>query len=89
MLAQGLKRVSGQLLDPGTHYLKPYMNTIVEVNPQSQRFEMSGRDVLNVLTLDGFPVTVIGPIVCSYKLPFSTTPLPIHSGDSLTPSTRK
>ena len=62
MVAKGLKGVSGQLLDPGTHYLNPYMYNIVEVNTQSQRFEMSGTDVINFLTMDGFSVTVEGTI---------------------------
>lgn len=62
MVKNGLKGVSGQLLDPGTHYLNPYMYNIVEVNTQSQRFEMSGRNVINFLTVDGFSVTVEGTI---------------------------
>ncbi len=62
MVTKGLKGVSGQLLDPGTHYLNPYMYNIVEVNTQSQRFEMSGNDVINFLTMDGFSVSVEGTI---------------------------
>lgn len=62
MVSEGLKGVSGRLLDPGTHYLNPYIYNIVEVNIQSQRFEMSGDDVINFLTLDGFGVTVEGTI---------------------------
>ncbi len=62
MVKEGLKGVPGRLLDPGTHYLNPYMYNIVEVNTQSQRFEMSGKDVINFLTLDGFSVTVEGTI---------------------------
>lgn len=62
MVKDGLKGVSGRLLDPGTHYLNPYMYNVVEVNIQSQRFEMSGEDVINFLTLDGFSVTVEGTI---------------------------
>jgi len=62
MVGKGLKGVSGRLLDPGTHYLNPYMYNIVSVNTQSQRFEMSGKDVINFLTLDGFAVTVEGTI---------------------------
>jgi regulator of protease activity HflC (stomatin/prohibitin superfamily) len=38
------------------------MYNVVEVNIQSQRFEMSGDDVINFLTLDGFSVTVEGTI---------------------------
>ncbi len=62
MVADGLKGVGGLLLDPGTHYLNPYIYNTVEVNLQSQRFEMSGSDVINFLTLDGFGVTVEGTI---------------------------
>ena len=62
MVSDGYKGVSGRLLDPGTHYLNPYMYNIVEVNTQSQRFEMSGKDAINFLTLDGFTVTVEGTI---------------------------
>lgn len=62
MVKDGLKGVAGRLLDPGTHYLNPYMNNIVEVNTQSQRFEMSGKDVISFLTLDGFSVSVEGTI---------------------------
>ncbi|MDF7798902.1 SPFH domain-containing protein [Pontiellaceae bacterium B1224] len=62
MVDAGLKGVDGMLLDPGTHYLNPYIFNTVEVNLQSQRFEMSGKDVINFLTLDGFTVTVEGTI---------------------------
>jgi len=62
MVGEGLKGVSGMLLDPGTHYLHPYIYNSVIVNLQSQRFEMSGKDVINFLTLDGFTVTVEGTI---------------------------
>ena len=62
MVGDGHKGVTGRLLDPGTHYLNPYMYNVVEVNTQSQRFEMAGDDVINFLTLDGFSVTVEGTI---------------------------
>ena len=62
MVGKGLKGVDGMLLDPGTHYLNPYIYNSVEVNLQSQRFEMSGKDVINFLTLDGFTVSVEGTI---------------------------
>ncbi|MDF7826244.1 SPFH domain-containing protein [Pontiellaceae bacterium B12227] len=62
LVEKGLKGVDGMLLDPGTHYLNPYIYNSVEVNLQSQRFEMSGKDVINFLTLDGFTVTVEGTI---------------------------
>jgi hypothetical protein len=62
MVEKGLKGVDGMLLDPGTHYLNPYIYNSVEVNLQSQRFDMSGMDVISFLTLDGFTVTVEGYI---------------------------
>lgn len=62
MVVEGLKGVTGRLLDPGTHYLNPYMYNVVEVNIQSHLFEMSGKDVISFLTLDGFTVTVEGKI---------------------------
>jgi regulator of protease activity HflC (stomatin/prohibitin superfamily) len=62
MVDEGLKGVSGMLLDPGTHYLNPYIYNSVEVNLQSQPFEMTGKDVISFLTLDGFTVTVEGYI---------------------------
>ncbi|MFC1497707.1 SPFH domain-containing protein [Verrucomicrobiota bacterium] len=57
-----MKGVIANVLDPGTYYLHPYMVSVVEVNLQSQRFEMSGSDVIAFLTLDGFTVTVEGTI---------------------------
>lgn len=62
MVEEGLKGVLGRVLDPGTYYLNPYIYNTVEVNLQSQRFEMSGVDVINFLTMDGFTVTVEGTI---------------------------
>jgi regulator of protease activity HflC (stomatin/prohibitin superfamily) len=50
------------VLDPGTYYLNPYEFTVVEVSLQSKRFEMSGDDAINFLTLDGFDVRVEGTI---------------------------
>ncbi|MDZ8118872.1 SPFH domain-containing protein [Pontiella agarivorans] len=62
MVESGLKGVAGELLPPGTHYLNPYMYNSVEVDLRSQRFDMSGSDVISFLTLDGFTVTVEGYI---------------------------
>jgi regulator of protease activity HflC (stomatin/prohibitin superfamily) len=62
MVEEGLKGVLSRVLDPGTYYLNPYIYNVVEVNLQSQRFDMSGTDVINFLTLDGFTVTVDGYI---------------------------
>jgi len=62
LVAKGTKGVLPEVLDPGSYYLNPYMVNVVEVNLQSQRFEMSGADVINFLTQDGFTVTVEGTI---------------------------
>ncbi len=59
---EGYKGVRPEILDPGTYYLNPYMVTVAEVNLQSQRFEMSGEDAINFLTVDGFNVRVEGTI---------------------------
>jgi len=62
LVPEALKGVQAGVLDPGTYYLNPYMVNIVEVNLQSQRFEMSGEDAINFLTVDGFTITVEGTI---------------------------
>lgn len=62
LVKEGEKGVVDEVLDPGTYYLNPYMVNVSEVNLQSQRFEMSGDDVISFLTLDGFTVTVEGTI---------------------------
>ena len=62
LVGEGLKGVVTNVLDPGTYYLNPYMVNVVEVNLQSQRFEMSGDDAISFLTVDGFTVTVEGTI---------------------------
>lgn len=61
--AAGYKGVQPKVLEPGTYYDKnPYMFSVAEVNLQSQRFEMSGEDAINFLTVDGFTVHVEGTI---------------------------
>ncbi len=62
MVGEGVKGVVPQVLDPGTHYLNPYIVNVVEVNLQSQRFEMSGDDAITFLTADGFNVEVEGTL---------------------------
>ena len=57
-----LKGVLPQVLDPGTHYLNPYMFKVVEVNLQSQRFALSGEDAITFLTSDGFDIMVEGTL---------------------------
>lgn len=62
LVSNALKGVVNEVLDPGTYYLNPYMYDVREVNLQSQRFEMSGDDAINFLTLDGFAINVEGTI---------------------------
>lgn len=56
------KGVCAEVMSPGTYYLNPYLWTVVEVNLQSQRFEMGGTDIIEFLTADGFAVKVEGTI---------------------------
>ena len=62
LVENDLKGVGQQVLDPGTYYLNPYIFSVVEVNLQSQRFEMSGDDAITFLTMDGFTVQVEGTL---------------------------
>ena len=62
LVGKGMKGVLPEVLTPGTYYLNPYMFNIAEVNLQSQRFEMSGEDEINFLTMDGFTIHVEGTI---------------------------
>ncbi len=67
LVSGSLKGVVPEVLDPGTYYLNPYVVNVVEVNLQSQRFEMSGADAITFLTLDGFTITVEGTIEFSVE----------------------
>jgi regulator of protease activity HflC (stomatin/prohibitin superfamily) len=67
LVRKGMKGVLPEVLDPGTYYLNPYLFNIIEVNLQSQRFEMSGDDAINFLTMDGFTVVVEGTIEFAIK----------------------
>lgn len=62
LVSPDMKGVLAKVLDPGTYYLNPYMLNVVEVNLQSQRFEMGGEDAITFLTADGFTITVEGTI---------------------------
>jgi regulator of protease activity HflC (stomatin/prohibitin superfamily) len=62
LVGANMKGVLPAVLDPGTYYLNPYVVSVVEVNLQSQRFEMSGPDAINFLTMDGFTVIVEGTL---------------------------
>jgi len=62
LVKKGMKGVLPKVLDPGTYYLNPYRVTVVELNLQSQRFEMSGEDAITFLTQDAFTVRVEGTI---------------------------
>lgn len=67
LVEAGRKGVVREVLDPGTHYLNPYLVNVVEVNLQSQRFELSGDDAISFLTADGFTVNVEGTIEFSIE----------------------
>lgn len=62
LVPEGRKGVISRVLDAGTYYLNPYVMNVIEVNLQSQRFEMSGDDAISFLTMDGFTVNVEGTI---------------------------
>jgi regulator of protease activity HflC (stomatin/prohibitin superfamily) len=62
IVGSALKGVQSEVLDPGSYYLNPYTVSVVEVNLQSQRFEMGGDDSIAFLTADGFSVSVEGTI---------------------------
>ncbi|MBI3985996.1 MAG: hypothetical protein HY343_03705 [Lentisphaerae bacterium] len=62
LVEKDMKGVLPTVLDPGTYYLNPYMVNVVEVDIQSQRFEMAGDDAITFLTLDGFTVMVEGTL---------------------------
>lgn len=62
LVPEGTKGVVAAVKDPGTYYLNPYLYSLVEVNLQGQRFEMSGDDRISFLTMDGFTVQVEGTI---------------------------
>lgn len=57
-----MKGVVPEVLDPGTYYLNPYIYGIVEVNLQSQRFEVGGDDAIYFLSQDGFPIKIEGTL---------------------------
>jgi len=62
LVPDGYKGVGDEILNAGTYYLNPFMKTVVEVNLQSHRFEMSGEDAISFLTMDGFSITVEGTL---------------------------
>lgn len=62
LVEKSMKGILSDVLDSGTYYLNPYLFSVAEVNLQSQRFEMSGLDAINFLTMDGFTVSVEGTI---------------------------
>jgi regulator of protease activity HflC (stomatin/prohibitin superfamily) len=62
LVSADCKGVQSGVLEPGTYYLNPYMVNVVEVNLQSQRFEMSGEDAISFLTSDAFTISVEGTI---------------------------
>ncbi len=62
LVEEDSKGVLARVLDPGTHYLNPFMWSVTEVSLQSQRFELSGEDAITFLTSDGFIVEVEGTL---------------------------
>lgn len=62
LVGKDTKGVLPDVLEPGTYYLNPFLFNVVELNLQSQRFEMSGQEAINFLTMDGFTVVVEGTI---------------------------
>ena len=76
LVADGRKGVVKEVLDPGTYYLNPYLVNVIEVNLQSQRFELSGDDAITFLTMDGFTVNVEGTI--EFSLDRSSAALITH-----------
>jgi regulator of protease activity HflC (stomatin/prohibitin superfamily) len=62
LVGKDMKGVLPEVLEPGTYYLNPFVYNVVELNLQSQRFEMSGPEAINFLTMDGFTVVVEGTI---------------------------
>lgn len=62
LVPENMKGVVSIVKDPGTYYLNPYLVSLVEVNLQGQRFEMSGQDRISFLTEDGFTVGVEGTV---------------------------
>lgn len=63
----GEKGVITKTLDPGTYYLNPYTVSVIPVNLQSSRFELSGEDAIDFLTVDGFSVRVEGTVEYAIK----------------------
>lgn len=61
------KGVQGDVLEPGTYYLNPYIYMVNIVNLKSQRFELSGEDAISFLSQDGFTITVEGTIEWAVK----------------------
>lgn len=67
VMAEGTKGMSQVLLQPGTFYVNPYLVSIIEYNVQSQRFEMSGVEAIDFLTIDGFQIKVEGTVEYAIK----------------------
>lgn len=62
LVKEGEKGVLPGILKEGTHRLNPFLYSIMIVNIQSQRFELSGADAITFLTQDGFTVTAEGTL---------------------------
>ncbi|MBE6382849.1 MAG: hypothetical protein E7049_07560 [Lentisphaerae bacterium] len=68
LVGEGLKGVVDGILKEGTHRLNPFLYSVMIVNVQSQRFELSGADAISFLTLDGFTVQAEGTLEFNLEL---------------------
>lgn len=81
IVEEGEKGVLSKTLAEGTYYLNPYRYLLIPVNLQSSRFELSGEDAIDFLTMDGFTVRVEGTV--EYALTREKAALLTHEvGDS-------
>lgn len=62
LVGDGRKGVLKEVLKEGTHRLNPYIQSVVIVNVQSQRYEFSGEDAITFLTMDGFSISLEGTV---------------------------
>ena len=62
IVSEKVKGVQEKTLGPGTYYLNPYIYSVIELNLQSQRFELQGADAISFLTQDGFQILVEGTL---------------------------
>ena len=56
------KGVVKEVLKEGTHRINPFIYSVTVVNTRRQRHEFSGKEAITFLTMDGFPVSIEGPV---------------------------